>query len=140
MKASEKVTVARPAAKLRPYEVTLIKRRALLKALDSRIFKLIKRIDEKLNPYIDAELSEEGADKATVSVHKTVVEVQRFARFSPAYKEIVEEFLDEDKVQELLDMVKDDGTPAYKTASKTYKSKLVGDQTTVDHLLKVASH
>jgi len=115
-----------PAAKaLKPRHIDLINRKSVLMALQSRAKSLLDIINAELNPVIDLELKAAKNNKVVVVVQAKAIEVSKFGRDNPKYKEICEEALGRDVVDKMLaETIK--GVPVYKTESTTYKAKVLG--------------
>ena len=117
-----------PTAKaLKPRHIDLINRKAMLMAVQNRVKKLLEVVNTQLNPAIDLELKAAGDNKAVVVIQakQIAVEVSKFSRDNPKYKEICEEALGRDVIDKML-AEKIKGVPVYVTSSETYKAKVLG--------------
>lgn len=125
--------IARPAAVLQPYDITLIRRRLQLHALEFRVAKLLKKLNEKLGPHIEAELHIDGPDctKTVVEVGAapSLVEVGRTDRTQILYRKILEKHVAPDVVAE------DAKDPDFTTTSSSYRAKLLGKELSIESLL-----
>jgi hypothetical protein len=117
-----------PVAKaLKPRHIDLINRKGMLTAIQNRVKKLLEVVNGQLNPAIDLELKGSTDNKAVVIIQakQIVVEVSKFSRDNPKYKEICEEALGRDVVDKML-AEKIKGVSVYSTSSETYKAKVLG--------------
>lgn len=117
------------ASVLTKRQLDLIKRKKVLKSYADTAMRLIKQINDKLDPKIEEELKALGADKATVVVSGQAVEVQQFDRQSPRYKEIVDECLGAKILEKMLAATDTKGNPLYKTTSTTRRATVLGPAT-----------
>lgn len=129
MATAVKTNLLPKASFLKKRELDLIHRRKVLKAYAETARRLIDQIDRKLNPKIDAELKAVGADKATVVVSAKAVEVSRFERQVPRYKDIADECLGAKILDKMLAATDKQGNPLYKSVTTTRRATVLGPAT-----------
>jgi hypothetical protein len=131
VKSDSEKAIGREAVILTATDHSQIRRRGQLRALKSRVEYLIERLDEKLNPKIDAELSIDGPDctKANVLIGLNLVELAKTKRNTPLYKDIAAAYI---SIENLAKAIADE---KYLSKSTTYRTKLLGRVSPIGSLL-----
>lgn len=117
------------AVKMTKRELSLIRRKKVLKGYAETAKRLIATIDSKLNPKIDVELKELKADKATIVISGQAVEISKFSRLSTKYKDIADECLGAKILDKMLKAEDGKGNLLYRTESITRRATVLGPAT-----------
>lgn len=115
---------SRPAKVLTGRDAQLMRRREFLKAFADRIKVLDAKIKAQLDPRLAKEL--EGEKTAVVEIKGTAYRVTHVVQPVPRYQDLINEFLEEDMLHELLGETDEQGHPVFMKENEWFTVRMLG--------------